>query len=144
MLGAGDHVGQRRVVDQPHLGEPVQDPVGRVVRHAAATQHRGQFGPTARPAVELLQADPPGHGVRIARELVGVGRDRAAAVLGGPRSGQKSTGTGSGTIGAPAESTRAPMPSFSLIFFSSSSARSGLSRRKLRTFSLPCPSWSFS
>ena len=39
-------------------------------------------------------------------------------------------------------STRAPMPSFSLIRFSISSARSGLSRRKLRTFSLPWPSWS--
>ena len=33
--------------------------------------------------------------------------------------------------------TTAPTPSFSLIFFSISSAMSGLSRRKLRTFSLP-------
>ena len=52
---------------------------------------------------------------------------------------QKSTGAGSTSIGA-VTSSRAPTPSFSLIFFSISSARSGLSRRKLRTFSLPCPS----
>jgi hypothetical protein len=51
---------------------------------------------------------------------------------------QKSTGAGSGASSL----TRAPMPSFSLIFFSISLARSGLSRRKLRTFSLPWPSWS--
>ena len=41
-----------------------------------------------------------------------------------------------------AASTCGPMPSFSLIRFSISSARSGLSRRNLRAFSLPCPSWS--
>ena len=49
------------------------------------------------------------------------------------RAAQKST-AGTASAGA---STRAPMPSFSLIFLSSSMARSGLSRRKLRAFSLP-------
>ena len=39
-------------------------------------------------------------------------------------------------------SRRGPTPSFSLIRFSISLARSGLSRRKLRAFSLPWPSWS--
>ncbi len=39
-------------------------------------------------------------------------------------------------------STWGPMPSFSRIFFSISLARSGLSRRKVRAFSLPWPSWS--
>ena len=36
----------------------------------------------------------------------------------------------------------APMPSFSLIRFSISAATSGFSRRNLRAFSLPWPSWS--
>jgi hypothetical protein len=45
---------------------------------------------------------------------------------------------GAGNAAASAgTSTRGPMLSFSLIFFSSSSARSGLSRRKAREFSLP-------
>ena len=39
-------------------------------------------------------------------------------------------------------STVGPTPSFSRIRFSSSLARSGLSRRKARAFSLPWPSWS--
>ena len=39
-------------------------------------------------------------------------------------------------------STVGPTPSFSRIFFSSSLARSGLSLRKERAFSLPWPSWS--
>ena len=39
-------------------------------------------------------------------------------------------------------STCGPTPSFSRIFFSSSLARSGLSLRNLREFSLPWPSWS--
>jgi len=55
-------------------------------------------------------------------------------------SAQKSTGTSA--TGSAGLSTCGPMPSFSLIFFSISSARSGLSLRKLRAFSLPCPSWS--
>src|SRR5690606_29603088 len=44
--------------------------------------------------------------------------------------------------GSAGASTLAPTPSFSLIFFSSSLARSGLSRRNARAFSLPWPSWS--
>ena len=52
---------------------------------------------------------------------------------------QNSTGTSAPSAGA---STRGPTPSFSLIRFSNSSARSGLSFRKVRAFSLPWPSWS--
>src|SRR5215471_3554609 len=47
-----------------------------------------------------------------------------------------------GSLSAASASRRGPTPSFSLIFFSISLARSGLSRRKFRAFSLPCPSWS--
>ena len=52
---------------------------------------------------------------------------------------QKSTGAGRGSTSA---SSTAPMPSFSLIRFSTSAATSGFSRRNLRAFSLPCPIWS--
>ncbi len=52
----------------------------------------------------------------------------------GPASGQKSAGTSSLAV------TSAPMPSFSLIFFSISSRTSVLSSRNLRAFSLPWPS----
>ena len=46
-------------------------------------------------------------------------------------------------LDAPASaSSRGPTPSFSLIFFSMPLEMSGLSRRKVRAFSLPCPSWS--
>ena len=45
-------------------------------------------------------------------------------------------------VGGGRWSTCGPTPSFSRIFFSSSLARSGLSRRKVRAFSLPWPSWS--
>src|SRR6478672_2873077 len=62
---------------------------------------------------------------------------RVVLVAHGP---QKSTGTSA--TGSAGLSTCGPTPSFSLIFFSSSSARSGLSRRKVRAFSLPWPSWS--
>jgi hypothetical protein len=55
------------------------------------------------------------------------------------RHAQKSTGAGSGSASA---SSWAPMPSFSLIFFSTSAATSGFSRMNLRAFSLPWPSWS--
>ena len=71
------------------------------------------------------------------------GRGAGQTVLRGLRFGgthdQKSTGTSETSAGW---STRGPTPSFSLIFFSISSARSGLSLRKLRAFSLPWPSWS--
>ena len=52
--------------------------------------------------------------------------------------GYRSTGTGAMS----SASTTAPTPSFSLMRFSISSARSGLSFRKERAFSLPWPSWS--
>jgi hypothetical protein len=52
---------------------------------------------------------------------------------------QKSTGAGTASSGA---STCAPMPILSWMRFSMSLAMSGLSRRNLRAFSLPCPNWS--
>ena len=57
---------------------------------------------------------------------------------------QKSTSTSAVAASSAGWSTVAPMPIFSLIFFSSSLARSGLSRRKFRAFSRPWPSWSLS
>ncbi len=84
------------------------------------------------------------HGRRPGQPLCG-GRDaRRRSRSGGevvavPRHGQKLTGTSETSAGW---STRGPTPSFSLTFFSISSARSGLSLRKVRAFSLPCPSWS--
>src|SRR5690606_8643702 len=59
------------------------------------------------------------------------------------RTGQKSTGT-SAAGASPVASALGPTPSFSLVFFSISSARSGLSLRNFRAFSLPWPSWSAS
>src|SRR6185436_3689763 len=100
---------------------------------------------------------------RRGRERRGLNPRRAhgPVLLPGPlHENQKSTGTslaGTPLIGRPLIGTRlvgaaatgsaglsacGPTPSFSLIFFSSSSARSGLSFRKVRAFSLPCPSWS--
>ena len=82
------------------------------------------------------------------------GRDRAAGAASsawGPRRrcrpqriDQKSTSTSAVAASSAGWSSVAPMPIFSLIFFSSSLARSGLSRRKFRAFSRPWPSWSLS
>lgn len=58
--------------------------------------------------------------------------------------GQKSTSTSAAAASPAGWSRVGPMPIFSLIFFSSSLARSGLSRRKFRAFSRPWPSWSLS
>lgn len=57
---------------------------------------------------------------------------------------QKSTSTSAVAASSAGWSSVGPMPIFSLIFFSSSLARSGLSRRKFRAFSRPWPSWSLS
>src|SRR6185312_2062299 len=65
------------------------------------------------------------------RRIGGLGLERLRAE--GPGAHQKSTGAGTGA----STSTRGPTPSFSLIRFSSSSAMSGFSLRKVRTFSLP-------
>jgi hypothetical protein len=51
---------------------------------------------------------------------------------------QKSTGAGT----ASSASSLGPIPILSWMRFSMSLAMSGLSRRNLRAFSLPCPSWS--
>src|SRR5690606_7654973 len=55
---------------------------------------------------------------------------------------KSSTPMGSSESSSAGASTFGPTPSFSRIFFSISLARSGLSLRKVREFSLPCPSWS--
>jgi hypothetical protein len=57
---------------------------------------------------------------------------------------QKSTSTSAVAAASAGWSSVGPMPIFSLIFFSSSLARSGLSRKKFRAFSRPWPSWSLS
>ncbi len=82
-----------------------------------------------------------GGGVELAAEAfyrveVGGGPRRIVpGPFGIPRGHQKSAGASSAV-------TSAPMPSFSLIFFSISSRTSVFSRRNLRAFSLPWPSWS--
>ena len=130
------------IVDQAYIDEPVQNLIDCLVRHAFAAQRGRQFGPGPRSLGEQSQANGASDRCRIIRQirwLPGL-RRRPALARRHERCGhddQKSTGAGSGWIGAPASSNWAPMPSFSLIFFSISSARSGLSRRKLRTFSLP-------
>src|SRR3546814_5027872 len=55
---------------------------------------------------------------------------------------QKSMFVGSSASASAGSATDGPTPSFSRIFFYSSLARSGLSLRNVRAFSLPCPSWS--
>ena len=123
----------------------------------------GQLGPAAGLAGQLVEQDLARH-----RLVVGLGRAprcrraaasapvstrlergharpptvvrRAVAVDRGPA--QNSIVDRLGRAAASAVDLRARSPSFSRILFSSSLARSGLSRRKLRAFSLPWPSWS--
>ncbi len=136
MPGGHPRLGECLVVDQPDVGEPFQDDFGSLIRHSLAMQRRGQLSPRSGRAVEQSKADQPRHGFGVAGGILGI-----ATV---PRSGgpQKSTftGLGPGLDGSLSESSFGPMPSFSLSFFSISSARSGLSRRNARTFSLPWPS----
>ena len=120
-----------------------------LVRHRPPLESRRQLGAAAGALGQQPQADGARHRFGIAGMLLGISRNVAGGtgVVGsaggtpaGARHDQKSTGAGSGSIGVPESSTRAPMPSFSLMRFSISSARSGLSRRNVRTFSLPWPS----
>jgi hypothetical protein len=127
----------RGVIDQANLGKAIEHCAGRVVRHPLATQRCRQLGSSPLPIGEQPKADGARDRHRVAGQVV------LYSILGQRRhdacwhDNQKSTGAGSGWMGAPTSSNWAPMPSFSLIFFSISSARSGLSRRKPRTFSLP-------
>jgi len=111
-------------------------PAGRIPRDPRGAQPDAQPPPPApgreaRPHRPPRRSAQPARGGRLERRGQ-PGRRRG-------RSPQKSTGAGSGSMSA---SSTAPMPSFSLIRFSISAATSGLSRRNLRAFSLPCPIWS--
>ena len=137
-------VGQRRVVDQADLGEPVEHPVGRVAGTPRLRSAVGQFGAGARPPVEQSQSrstratasGSPGGRWSGRRRVPGVaasGRPCGCEAGHGPAPSSPSSEVDRGRHrrrSAQLSSTRAPMPSFSLIFFSISSARSGLSRRK--------------
>ena len=172
VAGPDEDPGVLRVVDKTDLGEPVEHAVGDLLGDVASRHRLGELRPAARRTGEQPQRDGPGDGLGVRLGVDGrrtrgrrLGGRRAAAgparratrrpvdhraddrvVVGDPvvvrRTGghraQKST-TGPASAGA---SSLAPTPSFSLIFFSSSSARSGLSRRNARAFSLPWPSWS--
>jgi hypothetical protein len=145
------------IVHQAKLDEAIEDPVRRGPRDTAATQRLFELCPRLRRRGEQAQADRSRDSFRVSTFLVDVflaidlettesPRGGTAPTpppagtpggLGiGPRHGQKSMGAGSGS----SASSFAPMPSFSLMRFSISSARSGLSLRKARAFSFPCPS----
>ena len=147
---------ERRVVDQADLLEPVEQPARR---RSSGTLF---FASLPRSSARL-RACPVSWSSRILRAtaswsasgpaspdrrrpgpLGGRGPDAAAVCRRATAAAQKSipvgsTGTAASSAGA---STVGPTPSFSRICFSSSLARSGLSRRKVREFSLPWPSWS--
>ena len=118
--------------------------VGHVVGHPALGQRLGQLGPAARLVGQPAQQDLPGHLLRgPPADRPPRGRSGAASAAGAGRRRHRSE-VDVGRLGRRPRARRpcAPTPNFSLIFFSSSSARSGLSRRKARAFSLPWPSWS--
>ena len=183
--------GERLVVDQPDLLEPVEEPGGDVVRARSwrpacrrapcgcapgrSAGRAGSCGPpppgrrrgpaavvssgvavrpvpgrrawSTRPprprrhrASRAVACPREGHQrVRCAIDRAVVEPSRPATVE--PAAQKESTPIGSSESGA-SWSTCGPTPSFSRIFFSSSLARSGLSLRNLREFSLPWPSWS--
>ena len=96
--------------------------------------------PTCLPSLARRTAGPhPGDALGLSQGGRGASQTVPCGLLFGETHDQKSTGTSETSAGW---STRGPTPSFSLTFFSISSARSGLSLRKLRAFSLPWPSWS--
>lgn len=138
--GVDPGAGEGRVVDEPDLGEAVEQPVGDLGRDVALGERPGQLGPAARPVGEPAQQDLPGDVLGVlGRVVAGVCRLGPPALAGAP--GQKSTSLGSAAAAAGSatagSSTRGPTPYFSLTRFSISSARSGLSRRNARAFSLP-------
>src|SRR5690606_15386992 len=102
--------------------------------------------------VVLGPVGPPGHGQLLAvaaldLAALAAGAGTAAGAAGAAAGASAgAAGAAAAAASAPASaagsSGRTPTPSFSLIFFSISLARSGLSLRKLRAFSLPWPSWS--
>ena len=107
VLGECVPVGEGRIVDQPQLGEPVEDTVGGVVRDAALAQRGRQLGPAVGAPVEQPQADDPGD--LLDRGLAGIPSsvDRVASLRrSSARShqAQKSTWAGTTSIGAPSSS----------------------------------------
>jgi hypothetical protein len=56
---------ERRVVDQPGVGEPAQHGLGGIVGHATALQRLRQLSPGLGLSRQLAEADLPGPGFRI-------------------------------------------------------------------------------
>ena len=165
----GDRPGQGRVVDQPDPFQPVERLGDRGRLEAAVLQPLPQLGPgpgpgreqpqgggvggvrstppARRPAVPLPPAapawsrhpPPPDHhrpALRSSRSGPGGSELVLVLPLGLVRDpvGLRARGGDGGGEGR--------LPSWALIFSSISRASSGLSRRKLRAFSRPWPSWS--
>ena len=148
--------GERGIVDQAQLGEPVEHP-GRPrrrarprLRSAVASsvrlprptgQRRRQIDPGDRLGSPRSCPGSPGGSAGSVRRCDSADAGRAARPSGLTRFGRdralRSRPGPAARRSARRRPRVRPMPSFSLIFFSISSARSGLSRRKLRTFSLP-------
>src|SRR3954466_201333 len=147
MPGLHERLGVRPIVDQVDVTEPLENALGDVVRDSPLAQSLGQLAPASGCCGQQVEADRACDGLRIRVDLVVANAGGAdERVSRGPDvpHGQKSTGTAStgSSVSSPGadvagSSTRAPMPSFSLTFFSISSARSGLSRRNARAFSFP-------
>src|SRR6266508_1776179 len=140
---AGRQVSRERlVIDQPDPGEPVECPLDRLSLEASPLQALTKLQPRPRSRLE----QPEGCGMC---RLLGRGRavlqaaasspDRTRA--GGSAADHSSPSRSPGTPPtSPETSLGTPPPSCALTFSSISRASSGLSRRKLRAFSRPCPS----
>ena len=61
--------GEGRVVDQARLGEPVQDGLGGRARGVPPAQRVRELGAGPRRQGEQPQADLPGGGLRVGRDL---------------------------------------------------------------------------
>ena len=111
-------LGEVRVINEADLGESVEYSLAHVIGVSPLGQLPLELGAGSRPRSEQTQTQAP--------RLLLAGR------------AQKSTGAGRTSSSV----TTAPIPSFSLIFFSISAATSVFSSRKVRAFSLPWPSCS--
>src|SRR5690554_1589191 len=125
-----EHPRVRGIVEQPDFCKAIEHTLGDPGLDPLAGESLTELVATARGSIERSQGDRPRHLVGIRLGIV-CRRSRARRLRDVPHRAQKSTGGSAGW------STWAPMPSFSLIFFSISAARSGLSRKKVREFSLP-------
>src|SRR5204863_6518745 len=120
---------QGQVSDAPlPAGRSAPGAAASLAREAPIPRHESYPAPPG-PPVTLVTPRP---------DAPAAAADVPAATLGTARRPAPDAGSLSGA----SASRRGPTPSFSLIFFSISLARSGLSRRKFRAFSLPWPSWS--